>query len=196
MNADVSSDLAAIAETLRQSTVAVRTRGGGGSGVTWSDGRIVTNAHVVGRAERVEIVLPDERAVAGRVVARAPERDLALVAIDAPTQAPAVRDPATLRAGELVIAVGHPFGVRDAVATGMAYGPVGARSRRFVRAGVRLAPGNSGGPLADARGRVVGINAMVVAGGMALAVPIDEVVHLGGASHAIALELAGAHAAA
>src|SRR5204863_7755459 len=88
-----------------------------------------------------------------------------------------VRDGSTLRIGELVVAVGHPRGIRGAAAMGIvhALGPRDAPGhRRWIRADVRLAPGNSGGPLADASGRVVGVNTMV-AHGLGLAIPSSAV---------------------
>jgi serine protease Do len=77
-----------------------------------------------------------------------------------------MRDSRTLAVGELVVAAGNPFGLVGAVTAGLVH----RCNARWVIADVRLAPGNSGGPLADAEGRVVGINSMV-AGGLALAVP-------------------------
>jgi serine protease Do len=73
-----------------------------------------------------------------------------------------------LRVGELVLAVGHPFGLARALSAGLVHAVDG----RVIQADLRLAPGNSGGPLADARGRVVGLNAMIV-GGLAVAVPSE-----------------------
>jgi serine protease Do len=95
------------------------------------------------------------------------------VAAAAELAAVEMRDPASLRPGELVVALGHPLGVPNALAMGIVHAPVGTGRHRFVQADLRLWPGNSGGPLADAQGRVVGINAMVV-GGLALAIPADD----------------------
>lgn len=178
----IERDLERLAETLRASTVAVRLRGAGaGSGVIWrGDGTIVTNAHVAGRAE-AEVVLSDGRSFAGRVERRDVRRDLALIRIDArDLPAATVRDPAEVRIGEVLVAVGHPLGIPNALTVGIAHAAVGDGARRFVQADLRLAPGNSGGPLADARGHVVGINSMV-AGGFALAVPADDVQRFVGA---------------
>jgi serine protease Do len=178
----VERDLEALAEVLRASTVAVRLgRGGAGSGVIWaSDGAIVTNAHVASRP-RAEVVLSDGRRFEARLERRDAGRDLALLRIDATgLPAAAVRDPGELRTGEVLVAVGHPLGIPNALTMGIAHAAVGEGARRFVQADLRLAPGNSGGPLADARGRVVGINSMV-AGGLALAVPSDEVQRFTGA---------------
>ncbi len=176
MPGTVERDLETLGERLRASTVAVRLgRAGAGSGVVWStDGTIITNAHVA-RSARAEVVLADERRFAARVVRRDERRDLALLKIDADGLAPVeVRDPTTLRVGEVLVAVGHPLGIPNALTMGIAHAAVGRGPRRFVQADLRLAPGNSGGPLADVHGRVVGINSMV-AGGLALAVPSDDV---------------------
>ena len=182
------SDLAAAAERLRASVVQVRGANGemgGGAGIAWREGGdIVTSAHVVS-SRHVHVVRPDGRVVPGEVVSRDPHRDLALVRASG-AALPAVRsaDPRGLRPGALLIAVGHPLGVTDAVTTGVlqATGPLPpglgvpglARALAWVQASLRLAPGNSGGPLADAEGRVVGVAAMVVAG-LGLAVPAPEV---------------------
>jgi serine protease Do len=169
-------ELAAVADRLRRQTVQVH-GSGIGSGVVWSaDGLIVTNAHVARGRRRV--VLGDGRRFDGRLVAWDPERDLAALAIDARELDPVeVRDSDTVRAGELVVAVGHPFGLTGAVTIGVVHAMPrpGSAGRGLVQADLRLAPGNSGGPLADARGRVIGVNAMI-AGGLALAVPSNTVV--------------------
>jgi serine protease Do len=177
--------LAGVAERLAQSTVQVRDprelrdgrRGpsGAGSGVIWrADGVVVTNAHVVREARRVVVELTDGRAFDAEVTCVDPRRDLALLRLDA-LHLPAVHvgDPGALRAGQLVVALGHPWGVRNALAAGVVHATT-ARDRHWVKADVRLAPGNSGGPLADAWGRVVGINSMIVRG-LAYAVPSDAV---------------------
>ena len=172
----IERDLEQLAESLRARTVAVRlSRDGAGSGVIWSaDGTIVTNAHVASRPE-AEVVLSDGRRFAARLERRDAARDLALLRIDAGgLPSAAVRDPHDVRAGEVLVAVGHPLGIPNALTMGIAHAAVGNGPRRFVQADLRLAPGNSGGPLADVQGRIVGINSMV-AGGLALAVPADDV---------------------
>ena len=168
-----------IAEKLRRSTVVLHARRrGSGSGVIWSsDGTIVTNAHVV-RSAQVSLQLWDGREFDATVATRDPRRDLAVLRIDA-TNLPfaLVADSSQVRPGELAIAIGNPLGFVGALTTGLihAVGPLhGLGSRLWVQADVRLAPGNSGGPLADARGRVIGINTMV-AGRLALAIPSDVV---------------------
>src|SRR5207253_6755211 len=168
-----------IAEKLRRSTVVIHARGrGSGSGVIWSsDGTIVTNAHVV-RSAQVSLQLWDGREFDATVATRSPRRDLAVLRIDARNLPLAlVADSSQVRPGELAIAIGNPLGFVGALTTGVihAVGPLhGLGSRSWVQADVRLAPGNSGGPLADARGRVIGINTMV-AGRLALAIPSDVV---------------------
>jgi serine protease Do len=170
----LEQELGAIAERLRQVTVQVRTGGrGSGAGVVWlRSGLIITNAHVAA-GPGAEVVLPDGRVVRARLLARDPRRDLAALRPAASDLEPAPRaDARGLRPGELVVALGHPRGVAYATALGVVHrapgsgrGPAG-----WLHADIRLAPGNSGGPLADASGRIVGINAMIV-GGLGIAVP-------------------------
>jgi serine protease Do len=168
-----------IAEQLRRSTVLIHAGGrGNGSGVIWSgEGLIVTNAHVV-HGPNVCVQLWDGREFEAAVTARDPRRDLAALRINAnslPAACPA--DSSQLRPGELAIAIGNPLGFVGALTTGVihAIGPLrGLGSQTWVQATVRLAPGNSGGPLADARGHVIGINTMV-AGRLALAIPSNAV---------------------
>lgn len=175
--------LGEIAEQLRRSTVQIlngdRGEAGSGSGVVWdSTGLIVTNAHVLRRGNtRVE--LWDGRVFPATVQSRDDRRDVAALRINTFGLPAASRgDSTALRTGELVMAVGNPLGFVGALTTGVvhAIGPLrGLGSRTWVQADVRLAPGNSGGPLADAQGRVVGLNTMIVAGGLALAVPSNTV---------------------
>jgi serine protease Do len=168
-----------IAEQLRRSTVLVQSGGrGAGSGVIWSaDGLVVTNAHVV-LGSRVKVRLWDGREFDAAIVSRDTGRDLAQLHIAAAgLPAASAADSSMVRPGELAIAIGNPLGFVGALATGVihAVGPLGGLDlRTWVQADVRLAPGNSGGPLADAHGRVIGINTMV-AGGLALAVPSNSV---------------------
>jgi serine protease Do len=171
----IASELAAMAEQLRQSTVQVRSRrSGGGSGVIWrSDGLIITNAHVLAN-EHPTIELSDGRVIDAVVIQQDPQRDLAALQVEA-TDLPAITigDSDALRAGELVLAVGNPFGVAGALTTGIIHALEAtdvSNHQRWVMADVRLAPGNSGGPLVNARGQAIGINTMIV-GGLALAIP-------------------------
>ena len=168
-----------IAEQLRRSTVLIHSGGrGSGSGVIWSsDGFLLTNAHVV-RSRRPTVQLWDGREFQATVHSRDPFRDLAQLRIDA-TNLPAASaaDSSLLRPGELAITIGNPMGFVGALENGVIQGVgplLGLGPHSWVQAEVRLAPGNSGGPLADARGRVVGINTMV-AGRLALAIPSNAV---------------------
>jgi serine protease Do len=178
-NSSFAEECAALAERLRRSTVQVRDgRRGGGSGIIWRpDGLIVTNAHVVrGRGARIE--LSDGRAFDSVVIARDTRRDLASLKIQADNlPAAEIGDSDGLRAGQLVFAMGNPLGIAGALTIGIvqAHNHIGGRrSPRWVQADVRIAPGNSGGPLADARGSVIGVNSMI-AHGLALAVPSNAV---------------------
>jgi serine protease Do len=168
-----------IAESLRRSTVLVHAGGrGNGSGVIWSsDGIIVTNAHVA-QKRQLSVQLWDSCELDATVIATDPVRDIASLRVRASNlPAASIGNSSRLRAGELAIAVGNPLGFVGALTTGVihAVGSVpGLGPQKWVQAGVRLAPGNSGGPLADASGRVIGINTMV-AWQLALAIPSDDV---------------------
>lgn len=169
-----------LAEQLRRSTVLIQSGGrGSGSGIVWSsDGLLVTNAHVV-RGSHPVVQLWDGREFPAVVQSRDPRRDLAQLRIDtANLPTASVADSSQVRPGELAIAIGNPLGFVGALATGVIQGVgplLGLGPHCWVQAEVRLAPGNSGGPLADARGHIVGVNTMV-AGRLALAVPSNAVV--------------------
>jgi serine protease Do len=175
-------DFGEVAERLRRSTVQVsmeRSRPGSASGVIWTaDGVIITNAHVA-RADRARVELWDGREFDAELTARDARRDLAALRIpEQDLPAASAGDSSALRPGELVLAVGNPLGFIGALTTGVvhALGPMRGIGRQpWVQAAVRLAPGNSGGPLANARGQVIGVNTMIAAGGLALAVPSNAV---------------------
>jgi serine protease Do len=161
------SGASAVMERLRRVTVQILGRDGGrGAGVVWTaDGLIVTNAHVADGSAMVR--LHDGRIVRAELVGRHPPADLAALRIPLRGLAFAeLRESQTLRPGELVIAIGHPREASEALSMGIVHA---ASADAWVEADIRLAPGNSGGPLADAAGRVVGINSMV-ANGMGIAV--------------------------
>lgn len=174
--------LGQVAEQLRRSTVQISSgRRGQGSGIILSpDGTIVTNAHVAAPGQ-LEVQLWDGTRSAAELQLRDEGRDLAILRV-AKSGLPAavLADSDRLRVGELVIAIGNPFGFIGALTTGVihAIGPIGRFGPfKWVQADVQLAPGNSGGPLANARGEVVGINTMI-AGGVGLAVPSNSVSRL------------------
>jgi serine protease Do len=141
--------------------------------VIWRpDGTIVTNAHVA-HARKLAVELPDGAVHDADIVARDDRRDLAALRINATgLDAADVGDSDQVRAGQLAFAVGNPLGLTGAVTSGVIFAS-GSRAR-WIQADVRIAPGNSGGPLADARGRVIGINSMIY-GGLAIAVPSNAV---------------------
>jgi len=175
----LAQEVAAAVDQLRRVTVQVRMRGAAmGAGVLWEGGLVITNAHVV-RGDQATIELSDGTVGRGRIVARDLKRDLAALEVEpSPALEPAVvRDSPPLRVGELVIAIGHPGGVVGAATLGIVHvveSEREGRAPRWIRADVRLAPGFSGGPLADATGRLVGVNTMIH-GGLALAVPARAV---------------------
>jgi serine protease Do len=174
-----------IGEKLRRSTVQVRGGGGSaGSGVVWDgSGAIVTNAHVVGDlSQALTVEFWDGRILAASLDRRDLRRDLAILRADASPSVEAARfgDSGRVRVGELVIAVGNPFGFTGAMSTGMVHGigPGPVDGQQFIQTTARLAPGNSGGPLADAGGAVIGINTMVISGGLGLAIPSNAIARL------------------
>lgn len=171
-----------VAETIRRSTVQIRSgdghREGNGSGVVLGDERVVTNAHVIQKHALIAESW-EGKSVPASVVKMDRGRDLALLNVTG-LKAPSVQlgDSDDLRPGTPVLAVGNPFGFIGAVSTGIVHsiGPVAPiSSSSWIHADIRLAPGNSGGPLADLQGRVIGINTMIITGGIALAIPSRSV---------------------
>jgi S1-C subfamily serine protease len=146
--------------------------GAAGSGVVIApDGYLLTNSHVIGGVRRVTVSLPDGRSVAGRVVGDDPATDLALVRAEtAGLPFAELRGEGPVRPGQLGIAIGNPLGFHSTVSTGV----VSAVGRTFpgrdgrliedvIQHTAPLNPGNSGGPLVDSRGRVIGINTGIIA---------------------------------
>jgi serine protease Do len=178
----VSAEMAELAARAWSSVVVVRSAEGrgAGAGVVWrTDGGIVTNAHVVAHSRGPLVVqLSDGRELTAKVVNQNNALDLALLQVEADDlPAAPVADSTSLRVGELVFAVGHPWGQRHTVTAGIVSGlgtigvPHTGRTAQYVRSDVALGPGNSGGPLLNARGEVIGINAMVFGGDMGVAIP-------------------------
>ena len=177
-----------VADTLRPAVVNLRVgRGrqmGSGSGVLFSpEGYLLTNHHVVGEAEKVRVRLHDGQEVTGRVVGNDPWSDLALVRAEGDTFPYArLGDSAKLRVGQLVVAIGSPLGFESTVTAGVV-SAVGRTLRsvtghlvdNVIQTDAALNPGNSGGPLVDSRGQVVGINTAVIqpAQGICFAIPIN-----------------------
>ena len=175
-----SSASAGMIDRSYESVVQVRSWGRGtGAGVIWDrDGLVLTNHHVVSggrRDARIRVVLHDGRTFGAEIVKRDRNLDLALLRIeDGYLPAAPVGDSDVLRVGELVYAIGHPWGRLGTVTAGIvsSLGVVRRPGGRapYIQSDVALAPGNSGGPLLNARGEVVGINAMIF-GRLALSVP-------------------------
>jgi serine protease Do len=192
----VDTSLSEVAAAMRPSVVQVRPGDSGGAGVVLARRNelvVVTNAHVARgtMGERVHIVSHRQQVYPARIELADARRDLALLTLrprslgGATDLSPArLGDAMVLRPGQLLLAVGHPFGLTNAVTAGVvhAVGPVRSGMEPTVRqwglswvqADIMLAPGNSGGPLCDIEGRVIGINTMIF-GGLALAVPAPEI---------------------
>jgi serine protease Do len=178
----VAGELEDLARRLRAVTVRIHTSSARfdavGAGVLWPAGdRVVvaTNAHVVpaNRGDDVSVEGANGFVVDASVIARNRDRDLALLALPhVPAEwspGAALGDARALRTGEIVVALGHPFGVPGALSVGVVH-LVPNGDDAWLRADIRLAPGNSGGPLATLDGTVVGINCMI-ARGLGIAIP-------------------------
>jgi len=161
-----------------------------GSGfITTADGQIITNAHVVEGADRVQVTLKDGRRFEGQVVGTDPVTDIAVIDIDAtglPTVA--LSDSDQIQPGEWAIAIGNPLGLDSTVtagiisATGRSSREVGVPDKRvdFIQTDAAINPGNSGGPLLNLRGEVIGVNTAIIRGaqGLGFAIPINTAVRI------------------
>jgi serine protease Do len=179
-----SSALVSMFHTVQPGIVQVGVGGrGGGTGVVWrADGRVITNHHVVANERaKVYVHLFDGRTLEAQVLHRNPQLDLALLQVHADNlHALPVGDSSGLRVGEWVFAIGHPWGQRWALTAGIMSGMSSVQLRngqssQYIKSDVGLAPGNSGGPLLDADGNVVGINAMIFGGDLAVSIPSNVV---------------------
>jgi len=157
-------------------------RGVGSGFLISADGYLLTNAHVVEGADEITVTLPDKREFKGKLVGSDQRSDVAVVKIEG-TDLPVLKigDPSKLRVGEWVIAIGSPFNLENTVTAGI----VSAKSRDtgellpFIQTDAAVNPGNSGGPLINMRGEVVGINSQIFTtsgayAGISFAIPIDE----------------------
>lgn len=182
---EIDAALADVVQRVLRSLVVVHNgKRGSGAGIVWrAGGYIVTNYHVIAHGQP-HVDLPGGVELPARLVAQRPEIDLALLQVEAPGQPVAlIADSHALRVGQLVLAVGHPWGQKNAVTGGIISGlsqaevrsQNGRRGQRsfidIIRSDVGLAPGNSGGPLVNIMGGVVGINTMIVGGDLGVAIP-------------------------
>lgn len=164
---------------------------GTGSGFVWDEqGHIVTNYHVVQGAETARVTLSDGTTYDGKVLGAAPDKDIAVVKIDAPPsklQKIALGDSTELRVGQTVLAIGNPFGLDQTLTTGVISGlgrEIKSVSQRtiydVIQTDAPINPGNSGGPLLDSHGRLIGINTAIysptgASAGIGFAVPVSTV---------------------
>ena len=161
-------------------------RGIGSGFIISTDGFVLTNAHVVEGADEVYVTLTDKREFKAKIIGLDKRTDVAVVKIEG-SNLPrlAIGDPNKLRVGEWVIAIGSPFGLENTVTAGI----ISAKARDtgeylpLIQTDVAVNPGNSGGPLINMRGEVVGINSQIYSRsggymGISFAVPIDEVIRV------------------
>jgi S1-C subfamily serine protease len=163
-----------------------RQYGGVGSGFIFaSDGQILTNAHVVANAQRVKVTLADGRTFDASVVGSDPHVDIALLRIGADHLPVAELGSGSLRVGQLVVAVGNPYGLNWTVTAGVVSalgrtlpgGPGAQQMTNLIQTDTSINPGNSGGPLVDSSGRVVGITTamMPMAQGLGFSIPVETI---------------------
>lgn len=181
----INSEASSLLESNLQSLVQILSgRGGSGAGTIWhADGLIVTCAHVVsGREQNLRVKLSDGRSFPARLLAKDSSVDLAAIAIDA-SGLPAVTlgDSRNLRPGDWISALGHPWGVNGSATSGVVIGAgddleeiegIWRARRDWIAAHLHLRPGYSGGPMLDSAGRLVGVNSMMTAHDIGIAIPV------------------------
>jgi len=199
LNEGVSSAV----EGAQRSLVQISVGPGNGAGTIWhSDGLIITNAHVVSAFDRprrggwsyspygrfspretsLAVTLPDGRRLPARILAQDIEHDIAALTVEA-SGLPTIElgDSRHLRAGQMVFAVGHPWGVLGAASAGIVVGAgsefpeMPAGGKEWIVISLKVRPGNSGGPLLDVYGRLIGVNTLMTGPQVGAAIPIHTV---------------------
>lgn len=154
-------------------------RRGAGAGVLVGEGLVLTSHHVVARGRSFQVKLDDGATYEARILSHRPETDLALLSIPASGHPIALFSEREPRPGELVFAFGHPWGHRSVLTGGVLSAVTSARTKNgeipVLRTDARLAPGNSGGPLLNAAGEVIGINAMIFGGDQGIAIAASAI---------------------
>ena len=160
---------------------------GTGTGFVWDDaGHVVTNFHVIQGGDRATVTLNDQSSYPARLVGAFPDRDIAVLRIEAPRdRLPAIQLGASrdLQVGQKVYAIGNPFGLDQTLTTGIVSAlnrEIESVTRRTIRTDAAINPGNSGGPLLDSAGRLIGVNTAIyspsgASAGIGFAIPVDEV---------------------
>ncbi len=180
---ELNTELARVIGEVGRSLVQVSSGShGAGAGTIWHpEGLVLTNAHVIGHGP-LRVTAPGGPALPARVLAHDAGLDLAALVVEAsglPTIA--LGDSRKLRPGELVFALGHPWGVLGATTAGVVIGletqgpELPGSAREWIVASLHLRPGNSGGPLVDAQGRLMGINTVMASPKVGMAVPVHVV---------------------
>jgi serine protease Do len=176
----LSEQFSELLAELRHSLVIVQAkRFSAGAGIIWGEqALLLTNSHVLGRRKSALVTFSNDQQLQAKLIACDPEIDLALLRLPEHELPPAtIGDSTDLRTGDLVFALGHPLGRRNAASQGVVshLSTAHTRGKRglipIIRTDAHLAPGNSGGPLLNAAGEVIGINTMVINGNQGVAVP-------------------------
>lgn len=170
---------------------AVEVPQGTGSGFIWdTDGRIVTNYHVISDASRIRVTMADQSTYKAVLVGAEPDRDLAVLQVNAPAhklKPIVVGEADNLLVGQKVFAIGNPFGLDHTITSGIisalgreTYATTGRIIRGLIQTDAAINPGNSGGPLLDSAGRLIGINTAIISpsgvyAGIGFAVPVEEI---------------------
>ena len=185
-------------EQFKEYSRTIPQKGTGSGFIINKEGYILTNEHVVHRADEIKVTMADGREFSGKVIGSDQTSDLAIVKIESDNNLPMVKlgDSEGLRVGEIVIAIGNPYGLQQTVTMGVVSakgrnipaGIAGQVYRNFIQTDTAINPGNSGGPLLNTKGEVIGVNTAIIpyAQGIGFAIPIntakrniDDLINLG-----------------